>query len=272
MQELRQRIVLTETEEMAAQPVSVLITGANRGLGLEMVKQMVEAPRPVTKLFACCRDPDRPRAEALQTLAKKNPNIISVVRLDATDLCSIKLCAQQVGSVVGTGGLNLLINNAGILAKGTVQETSPEDMQHSFNTNVMGPMNIIKEFLPHLRDAVKASGMPGMSISKAAVVSISSLLGSMEALKQSYAFLPAAPYRISKAALNMLTVCAAEELKKDEILFSLLHPGWVRTDMGGEEADIDAPESVQGMLSVMASLTEKQNGAFLDYKGQSIPW
>ncbi|KAA8585212.1 C-factor [Etheostoma spectabile] len=270
MQELRQGIVLTEAVEMAAQPVSVLITGANRGLGLEMVRQMLEAPCPVRKLFACCRDPDGPRAEALQTLAKKNPNI-SVVRLDATDLCSIKLCAQQVGSLVGTGGLNLLINNAGIAPKGTVQETSPEDMQHCFNTNVMGPMNIIKEFLPHLRDAVKASGMPGMSINKAAVVSISSLLGSMEAL-HSYAFFPAASYRISKAGLNMLTVCAAEELKKDEILFCVLHPGWVRTDMGGEEADIDPPESVQGMLSVMASLTEKQNGAFLDYKGQSIPW
>ncbi|XP_034751243.1 C-factor-like [Etheostoma cragini] len=257
---------------MAAQQVSVLITGANRGLGLEMVRQMLEAPCLVRKLFACCRDPDGPRAEALQTLAKKNPDIISVVRLDATDLCSIKLCAQQVGSLVGTGGLNLLINNAGILPKGTVQETSPEDMQHCFNTNVMGPMNLIKEFLPHLRDAVKASGMPGMSISKAAVVSISSLLGSMEALKHSYVFFPVVAYRISKAGLNMLTVCAAEELKKDEILFSVLHPGWVRTEMGGEEADIDPLESVQGMLSVMASLTEKQSGAFLDHKGQSIPW
>ncbi|XP_042360576.1 C-factor-like [Plectropomus leopardus] len=257
---------------MAAQPVSVLITGANRGLGLEMVKQMLESPRRVRKLFACCRDPDGPRAEALQTLAKKHPNIISIIRLDANDLCSIKQSAQKVGSVVGTGGLNLLINNAGILASGTLQETSPEDMQNSFNTNVMGPMNMIKEFLPHLRSAVKASGMSGMSSSKAAVVNISSVLGSMEMIKQSYAAFPVISYRISKAGLNMLALCAAEELKKDEILFSLLHPGWVRTDMGGEEGEIDAPESVQGMLRVMASLTEKQNGAFLDYKGNTVPW
>ncbi|XP_070779429.1 C-signal-like [Enoplosus armatus] len=257
---------------MAAQPVSVLITGANRGLGLEMVKQMLEAPHPVRKLFACCRDPDGPRAEALQTLAKKHPNIISIMRLDATDLCSIKQCAQQVGSLVGRGGLNLLVNNAGFLAKGTLQESSPEDMQNSFNTNVMGPMIIIKELLPHLRAAATASKMPGMSSRKAAVIGISSLLGSIEALKESYSFFPAASYRISKAGLNMLTMCAAEELKKDEILFSVLHPGWVRTDMGGEEGEIDAPESVQGMLSVMASLTEKQNGAFLDYKGKTIPW
>ncbi|XP_040918178.1 C-factor-like [Toxotes jaculatrix] len=257
---------------MATLPVSVLITGANRGLGLEMVKQMMEAPHPVRKLFACCRDPDGPRAEALKTLAKKHPNNIFIIRLDATDLCSIKQSAQQVGALLGTGGLNLLINNAGFLARGTLQDTSPEDMQTTFNINVMGPMNIIKEFLPLLRAAAKASDMPGMSSCKAAVINISSYLGSLEAVKHSYAALAAISYRISKTSLNMLTLCASEELKKDEILFSALHPGWVRTDMGGEEGEIDAPESVQGMLSVMASLTEKQNGAFLDYKGKSIPW
>ncbi|XP_068435022.1 C-signal-like [Clinocottus analis] len=257
---------------MAAQAVSVLITGANRGLGLEMVKQMAEGSRPLKKLFACCRDPDGPRAEALQTLAKKHPNVIAVVRLDITDLSSIKQCAVQVGSVVGKEGLNLLINNAGVLAKGTLLETSSEDMQNAFNTNVMGPMNSIKEFLPHLRAAAKASEAPGMSCSKAAVVNISSFLASMEIVKQSYGHFSGISYRISKAGLNMLTLCAAEELKKDEILFAMLHPGWVRTDMGGDEGDIDATQSVQGMFSVMASLTEKQNGAFLDYEGKSLPW
>ncbi|XP_068575026.1 C-signal-like [Cebidichthys violaceus] len=257
---------------MAAQAVSVLITGANRGLGLEMVKQMLEGSCPVRKLFACCREPDGPRAEALQTLAKKHPGVIVVVHLDATDLCSIKQCAQQVGSVVGKGGLNLLINNAAMLVKATLQETTPEDMQNSFNTNVIGPMNIIKEFLPHLRAAAKASGIPGMSSRKAAVVSITSLLSSMEYVKQTFGIFPAISYRVSKAGLNMLTLCAAEELKTDKILFSLIHPGWVRTDMGGEDGEVDAPESVQGMLSVMASLTEEKNGAFLTYQGNTLPW
>ncbi|XP_070837092.1 C-signal-like [Chaetodon trifascialis] len=257
---------------MAAQPVNVLITGANRGLGLEMVKQMMEAHHPVKKLFACCRDPDGPTAEALRTLAKKHPNMVDITRLDATDLSNIKQCSQQVGFVVGTEGLNLLINNAGFLDKSILQEATPEGMQNSFNTNVMGPMFIIKEFLPHLRVAAKASKTPGMSSRKAAVVCISSSLGSVDSVKASYSSFPAISYRISKAGLNMLAACAAEELKTDEILFSLLHPGWVRTDMGGEEGEIDAPESVQGMLGVMASLTEKQSGAFLDYKGKNIPW
>ncbi|XP_034567155.1 C-factor-like [Notolabrus celidotus] len=257
---------------MASKAVSALITGANRGLGLEMVRQMVEGPKAVRKLFACCRDPDGPRAEDLRTLAKKYSNIIHIIRMDVSDLCSIQESVQQVGSVVGKDGLNLLINNAGVLTKDVLLECSPEDMQKTFNTNVIGPMNIIKEFLPLLRTAAKTSEMPGRSSRKAAFVSISSTLSSMELVKDSYAYFPAISYRISKAGLNMLTLCAADELKKDEILFSLLHPGWVRTDMGGEDGDIDAQESVQGMLRVLDSLTEKQNGSFLDYKGNTIPW
>ncbi|XP_041633989.1 C-factor-like [Cheilinus undulatus] len=257
---------------MAAKAVSVLITGANRGLGLEMVKQMLDGPTPVGKLFACCRDPDGPKAEALRKLAAKHPNIIHMIRMDVSDLCSIKESVQQVLSVVGKEGLNLLINNAGILTKFTLQDSTQEDMQNVFNTNVIGPMNILKEFLPLLKDAAKASKIPGMSCKKAAAVSISSCLGSMEMVPLTYAVFTAISYRVSKAGLNMLSLCAAEELKEDGILFSLLHPGWVRTDMGGEDGEIDVTESVEGMLRVLASLTEKQNGAFLDYKGDTVPW
>lgn len=257
---------------MSAQTVSVLITGANRGLGLEMVKQMVQSQPPMRKVFACCRDPDGPRAEALQALAKKHPDIIKVIHMDTTDLSSIKQSAQKVGSLVGKGGLNLLINNAGMLIKSVMLKTSPEDMQISFNTNVIGPMNIIKEFLPHLQAAAKASMMPGMSCSKAAIINISSLLGSMTAVQETYGYFPAVSYRVSKAGLNMMMLCAAQELKNDGILCASLHPGWVRTDMGGEEGEIDAQTSVQGMIKVMASLTEQQNTAFLDFKGEPISW
>uniref|UniRef100_A0A3B3ZZP5 C-factor n=1 Tax=Periophthalmus magnuspinnatus TaxID=409849 RepID=A0A3B3ZZP5_9GOBI len=109
-----------------------------------------------------------------------------------------------------------------------------------------------------------------MSCRKAAVVNLSALLGSIELTPQSYENFSTLPYRVSKAALNMLITCAAVELKKDEILCTLLHPGWVQTDMGG--ANVNAQESVQGMLKIMNSMTEKHNGVLLDYKGQSIPW
>ncbi|KAG7246435.1 hypothetical protein CRUP_027319, partial [Coryphaenoides rupestris] len=188
-----------------------------------------------------------------------------------TDLCSIKRCAQQVGSRVGPRGLNLLVNNAAVLPHGTAQSSDPELMLAAFNTNVLGPMNLTQELLPLLRAAARASSTVGMSCRKAAVLNISSLGGSIAATPDSYAMASMMPYRVSKAALNMLTTCSAVELQQEDILLVLLHPGWVRTDMGGEEGDIDSPESVKGMLSVMDSLTEKHSGAFLDYKGESVP-
>ncbi|CAL8303546.1 unnamed protein product [Merluccius merluccius] len=257
----------------ALAPRSALITGANRGLGLELVRQMAEGRSAGTRhLLACCRHPDGPRSEALQELAKRHPEVITVLQLDTTDLSSIQKCSQQAGSLLGAGGLNLLINNAGIIAHGTMQTTSPEEMLATFNTNVMGPMNVTKEFLAHLRAAAAASGTAGMSCSKAAVINISSVLGSVDITAQSYSAYPALAYRISKAALNMMTACAAQEFKQSDILFAVLHPGWVKTDMGGEGAEIEASESVGGMLRVMDSLTEKQNGAFLNYKGMPLSW
>ncbi|CAB1342187.1 unnamed protein product [Coregonus sp. 'balchen'] len=175
---------------MAAKACSVLITGANRGLGLEMVKQMVESPRPVHQLFACCRDPDGPRAD-------KHPNVITVIRLDATDPCSIKESAKQVGSLVGKAGLNLLVNNVGVLSHGNMQTTSTQDMQAAFNTNIMGPMNVTKA-------AATANGKPGMSCSKAAVVSSSSTVASMATVKELYPFFPAISYRISRVNRPLL--------------------------------------------------------------------
>ncbi|KAJ3601219.1 hypothetical protein NHX12_032192 [Muraenolepis orangiensis] len=259
---------------MAGIPRSVLITGANQGLGLELVRQMAEGPSPIRHLLACCRDPDGPRGQALQDLAKRHPEVITVMQLDVTDLCSIQRCSQQVGSLVGVGGLNLLINNAAILLTGTMQTTSPEDMLATFNTNVLGPMNIIKAFLPHLCAAAAASsGMAAMSCSKAAVINLASLMGSMNLAPQTYHIVPSSfSYRVSKAALNMLTVCAALEFQQSEILFAALHPGWVKTDMGGEGGDLEASESAGGLIRVMDSLTEEQNGAFLNYDSTPMPW
>ncbi|XP_055008830.1 C-factor-like [Boleophthalmus pectinirostris] len=255
---------------MSSKPISVLITGANRGLGLEMVKQMMQSPLNV--LFACCRDPDGPKAEELRALAKKHSAIIKIIRMDTADRSSIKQAAEKVGSLLGGKGLNLVINNAATLTYSNVADSTPEAMAKEFNTNVIGPMSVIQEFLPYLRDAVKKSKVPGMSCEKAAVINLSSILGSIESRTQSFTSFQTVPYRASKAGLNMLTACAAFEFQKEEILFIVLHPGWVKTDMGTADADIDAHESVQGMLQVINSLTEKHNGAFLDYKGQSIPW
>ncbi|XP_067284881.1 C-signal [Pseudorasbora parva] len=256
----------------AVKACNILITGANRGLGLEMVKQLSEDSCQNRHIFATCRDPDGPKSEALRELAKKHPSVITIIRLDADDPCSIKESAKKVGSLVGKIGLNLLVNNAAIVAKGTVQTSCVEDMKNTFNTNVIGPLLIIREYLPHLQTAAKASGTPGMSCNKAAVINISTLGGSMTKMPSMYSQFPVLPYCVSKAGLNMLSVLAAEELKVDEILCMALHPGWVKTDLGGEKAPLEPKESVEGMLRVIANLTEKQHGGFMDYTGETLPW
>ncbi|KAL2101609.1 hypothetical protein ACEWY4_003370 [Coilia grayii] len=257
---------------MAGKACNILVTGANRGLGLELVKQLAEASCPGRRIFACCREPSK--AQNLEELAKKHPEVIHIIRLDVGDLASILESAKQVGSILGEDGLNLLVNNAGLAYRSNMKETVPKEMQDTFNTNIMGPMMMTKEFLPYLQKAAQSSAEAGMSCSKAAVINISTLLGCIEKVPQTYGFFPvlALPYRISKAGLNMLTVCNAEEFKEEGILFTLLHPGWVRTDMGGPDGEIDAPDSVSGMLRVMDTLTEKHSGAFLDYNGQPLPW
>ncbi|XP_051572458.1 C-factor-like isoform X2 [Myxocyprinus asiaticus] len=263
---------------------NVLITGANRGLGFEMVKQLLEVPCPKWQIFAGCRDPDGPKSEALRELVKKHPSVITII--DVADPCSIKESAKKVGSLLGKNSLNMLVNNAAVLASGSMMTIPAEDMQNTFNTNVMGPLLVIREYLPYLQTAAKARGTSGMSCDKAAVINISSTGGSITSMPSMYTQFPVLPYSVSKAGLNMLTALIAVELKPDEILCMALHPGWVRTDMGGEEvsvgsittklmflkAPLEARESVEGMLRVISSLTENEHGGFMDYTGQTLPW
>uniref|UniRef100_A0A671MGI8 Uncharacterized protein n=1 Tax=Sinocyclocheilus anshuiensis TaxID=1608454 RepID=A0A671MGI8_9TELE len=203
----------------------------------KMVKKLLEAR--CSNIFAACRDPDGPNSE------------VNIQEL-------LKTSAKNVGSLLGKNGLNLLVNNAA-------------DMQNTFNTNVIGPLFVIR-YLPYLRRAAKAKGRPGMSCDKAAVINISTDSASMSIMPVMKEPFPLFPYSISKTGLNMLTIYTARDLKADEILCISIHPGWVRTVMGGDEAPIDARESVEGMLCVIGSLNEKQNGAFLDYTGETMPW
>ncbi|XP_053126715.1 uncharacterized protein LOC128334251 isoform X2 [Hemicordylus capensis] len=222
---------------------SVLVTGANRGIGLELVRQLLGKPDPPQWVFACSREPDGERGQELRNLASRHPNVV-MIKLDATSPASVKDAAGCVEDHLKGSGLNLLINNAGIYKEA---------------------------FLPLLRRAAQASLQEGLSCRKAAIVNISSLLGSIKLVSLTYGK-PAISYRCSKAALNMLTECQAMSYKEDGILCTMIHPGWVKTDMGGQEADVTVDESVRGILSVLSTLSNEHSGAFFDWKGKKLPW
>nr|XP_056718675.1 C-factor-like [Euleptes europaea] len=249
---------------------SVLVTGANRGIGLELVRQLLGKPDPPRWVFACSREPDGERAQELRNLVSRYPNLV-MVKLDATSSTSVKDAAACVENHLKGSGLNLLINNAGIFKDVALDMVDEEDMINGYKTNVIGPLLVSQAFLPLLRRAAQGSSTKGLSCSRAAIVNISSALGSIELVPLSYVK-PAIPYRCSKAALNMLTKCQSVGYKEDGILCTIIHPGWVKTDMGGQEADLTVTESGQGILDVLSKLRDEHNGAFLSWKGSKMPW
>ncbi|XP_077166388.1 C-signal-like [Paroedura picta] len=255
---------------MAPLAHSVLLTGSSRGIGLEMVRQLVEMTDPPTHIFATCRNPTGPQAKALRDLADKHSRI-HLVQLEVKDPSSVKASVAVVESHLNGRGLNVLINNAGVNAYGSLETVQPEEMLSVFNTNVVGPIIVVKEFLPLLKKAARETVAEGMSCTKGAIINITSKLGSIE---RGFEVLlePMLAYRASKVALNMITVCMAKELKGDGIVCTAIHPGWVKTDMGTEKAPLAVECSVQGILKVLAKLSSSETGAFLDWEGRTLPW
>ncbi|XP_058701900.1 C-signal-like [Poecile atricapillus] len=254
---------------------SLLVTGANRGIGLGLVQHFLRMPDPPQWIFAGCRDPKGQRAQELQNLASKHPNII-IIPLEVADPASIKAAADKVGEHLGDSGLNLLINNAGILKVNTLDTETLEDMSEIYTTNTIGPLLMGQAFLPLLKKAAQGSPGSGLSCSKAAIVNMSSTAGSIASVF-GWDMIQVTSYRCSKAALNMLSKCQSLAYKEHGILCVTLHPGWVQTDMGssfrhGHVPPVTVDDSVQGMLKVLSSLSEKETGAFLDWEGKVSPW
>ncbi|PWA19939.1 hypothetical protein CCH79_00016584, partial [Gambusia affinis] len=246
---------------------SVLITGSSRGIGLQLVKELANSSNRPATIIATARNPAA--STALQELSKTHSGL-HIVTFDVSSEESISSASEQVRSIVGNSGLNCLINNAAIGFSTNISTVTPEAMMTMFQVNTVAPLFVTKAFMPLLETAAAARA-GGMGIHRAAVINMSSVLGSItlncgDAAKfQSYA------YRTSKAALNMVTRCLAADLESSGILCMSLHPGWVRTDMGGPHADLTVEQSVSGILSVLFSLSERDHGEFLDYHGQKLP-
>lgn len=231
---------------------NILLTGANRGIGLELTRQALQAG---SRVWAACRQPEK--ADELRALQAAYQAQLFVLPLDVTDEATIQTAFTAVSRQ--TSSLDLLINNAGILYRGeTLANFDPERMRHTFDVNVLGVMRVTSRFVPLLRQG-----------NRPRLINISSQLGSLQAMDTDWGMLS---YNSSKAALNMITRKLAHELARDGITVIALHPGWVQTDMGGPHAAVTVPDSARGILTVAGRLDQSDSGKFFTYTGVEHPW
>ena len=226
---------------------TILITGANRGLGLEFAKQL--AARGHT-IIGACRAPDHADAGELRGIAKR------VVACDVASQASVDAMAKELK---GTA-IDMLINNGALNPDdGRLADLDMARVEQVVSVNSVGQVRVMQALLPNLR---KGDGKK--------IASISSDLGSISGVTDESIGYYA--YRAGKAALNMFNACIGHELKPEGFTCLALHPGWVRTRMGGDRAPLDARTSVEGMLRVIDSATPAQSGSFLDFTGHVRPW
>ena len=230
---------------------TVMITGANRGIGLEFSRQYAADG---WRVIACSRDPDK--SEALNRLADQYPDLIMIYALDVADHVQIDDLAQALVNE----SIDLLINNAGIYPDsdtGGFGHTDYVKWMQAFRINTMAPLKVTEAFYNQVARSNHKT-----------IATVSSLMGSIADNGSGGSYL----YRSSKAAVNMVVKCLAVDLKPAGITAVVLHPGWVKTDMGGPDAMITAAQSVSGMRHVIGRLTLADSGKFYGYDGQDIPW
>lgn len=227
---------------------TILITGANRGLGLTFVEQYAKTG---ALILACCRSPSE--ASELQQLAKQNTNI-KIYQLDVSSQENIESLANEL-----TMPIDILINNAGMLdSESGLGSLSQATLLKTFLVNSIAPIKIAESFTKHLAKSHRKL-----------LVNISSSMGSIgENTSGGYY-----SYRAAKAALNMLMKSAGIDLAPQGIKVLLLHPGWVKTRMGGEQAAIEPSESIAGMCKVIENYNPAPGEVrFYRYNGEIVSW
>ncbi|KAH8347607.1 hypothetical protein KR067_002313 [Drosophila pandora] len=245
---------------------SILITGCNRGLGLGLVKALVGLPQPPQHLFTTCRN--REQAQELEELAKKHSNI-HILEIDLRNFDDYDKLVSDIDCVTKDKGLNVLFNNAGVAPKSTrITATRSQDLLDTLQTNTVVPIMLAKACLPLLKKAAKVNESQPMGVNRAAIVNMTSILGSIQANTDGGMY----AYRTSKSALNAATKSLSIDLFPQRIMCVSLHPGWVRTDMGGNNAPLDVDTSTGRIVQTLCELGEPQNGTFINYDGSPLPW
>jgi len=235
----------------------VFITGANRGLGLELTRQYLERDDQV---FGASRQPTE--AKDLQRLRRQYPDRLTLLTLDVTSADSIAAAAAAVAAA--TDGLEVLINNAGVYphagsgdAHQRLGQLTHDDAVETMQVNAIGPLLVAQALLPLLR-----AGRKGR------ILSISSGQGSLtwKATGDPY------HYSASKAALNMYMRSLAAEIGHMGLLSVIVDPGWMKTEMGGSHATQEPADSARGIIRLAEQLHADENGSFVTWQGQTVPW
>lgn len=231
-----------------------LVTGSNRGIGLEMTRRLLERGETV---FAAARETER--ARSLTELRKDYEDKITILKLDVDDRQTISVARKKIEEHAGR--LDVLVNNAGVYHEGDEADKlghlQAEPILNAVRTNALGALFTAQEMVPLLEKSENPK-----------VVNISSQMGSLEITKSggNYA------YNISKAAMNMALRIFAWDVQDKGIASILVHPGWVRTDMGGPKAHLSTEESAEGILRVIEQMTLDNTGQFYDWTGTEMPW
>lgn len=228
---------------------TILITGSNRGIGLALTRKFAAEG---WRVLACCRDPQG--ADDLQALSREQVGI-RIFQLDVTDREKIRDLAAELKDEK----IDILYNNAGITGP-KPQEFGPidrEGWEEAFRINVVAPYDMTVAFADHV------------TLSDRKIVAImGTMLGSISDNGSGGKYV----YRSTKAAVHMVGKNLSVDLKDRGITTVMLHPGWVRTAMGGEEATLSPEESVQGLYGVLNKLKPQDNGKLLSFDGSEIPW
>jgi len=222
---------------------TVLITGANRGLGLEFVRQYKADGASV---IATCRAPHKADA-----LAKQG---VEIAGLDVAEADSVAALARALNG----RPIDILIANAGIYGpeRQSADDCDYDGMMQTLRTNTLAPLMLATALKPNL-----------LAGKDKKLALLTSKMGSIADSSGGYL-----AYRASKAALNIIGDALAKDWKKDGIAVALLHPGWVQTDMGGANAPVTPPQSIQGLKARIAELTLKTSGHFVDFQGRAVAW
>jgi NAD(P)-dependent dehydrogenase (short-subunit alcohol dehydrogenase family) len=229
---------------------AILITGANRGIGLELVRQYAGKN---WRVFACCRSPDA--AQSLHQLAQKSEGAISIHRLALDEDGQVDTLARELEGE----RIDILFNNAGIAGPRpqSFGRIDTGGWMRTFRVNALAPFQMAVAFVEHVARSERKI-----------IATMGTLMGSLADNRSggSYA------YRSSKAAAHMVVRSLAADLRERGITAVVLHPGWVKTDLGGSGALIAPEESVRGLQRVLDSVTLQDSGSFFNYDGSELPW